>query len=690
VFQAINSIQKRLLFLSLLGLFFSFCTNADEFSAFLESQQTGDAFLESEIENHPDLSACEGLKFKTVREQKIKSEKCVQNTDLQGMIPGNFFELSPLNDHFLIQEFSRQLLNEMLVMLKTNAHITKQMQFCLQQDGTWSGPPYEGKKCSDVLKQQASTLQMNVRKARLYLAQAKDEEDHLAVNVTNVLRIEPKIAFNFSQSALSLMPDAVAGHPLTEREKNEVIRRHQVAWREIERQSLKISLPLRRTWLAQKRMQMYEDNEEKYKELVYSEVPLLSLLPRPQKWQEDIPFWDKSELLQAWKKIEKNIIQTQKVVAHAKSQNVFEHSKPRAALEWIKGFLPFIERESDLIAFFKRKEFLNNFLKDKKHFCGLANTILRRLDKINLQNFAAVGVANFSLPIIGKSLSRLGTTARWLSGAQANMLVSGSVSTLLLVDAQMTVRQVHQELSGLSGLVAGEGKMRAFRELNQAEDYLLGAAIFFPLDLARGWTVGKVLYGKLAQKMKKDMPELEVFFHRATGDEKLRDALVDKWLEQKFVDWLRNLPLSTPLTPTQSVKLRSLVGQQISQIAQENPELLLSKEVTQKLFSLSLKQLNISDSARKDVATLTQQLARQAKNWTSSTSAENTADVFWNLVTEATEKGLALAAQNPLSLKTLTKDAQARQKFLHEIYESHPALKKYHTSASKNFSKECL
>lgn len=514
-------------------------------------------------------------------------------------------------------EEGTQYLNAALkVTEKIKANIERSQAYALCSSQCFRGAnhcdanPKTGEKvvkCEDRQKEVLGALKNQSKKLREALSLSREANSTPTISVGNVLAFNDENRFNKDLKSFEMgTPNPVGGAPLQPDElahAKEVIKNERAQvdldYKKMLAEGIvKDSPSFEGAWKSKVLMDRIdkrkEDEQLKYRQIVYEELPIFSVIDNPGKFQNgNEPVWTNRQIYEAFVKLGKNAEKTKAVIdATVKNGKLeFNRNYGQAALKWLISSVPGVNDRNDLLYYLGMKNQVEEVLKDDKSLCGAVTTMSQRLASKEIQNAGIVFASSFA----GGSVTRASSkgivwafrVGRALSGAEASSLSGLALASTYLGDSFRHYNTAVAEVT--SGV-------RDFETISNARTNAITNLVFAPFAGASGWRFGKNLYNSLGKKMAKDLPEIAELMKKAGSNRAMRDEVVDKWLLAKVKEAFKNKLIDSD----EEALFRSKAGGEVfdtlaEEILKKNPDFF--KEPSNFDFFLKLAATKIKPRA---------------------------------------------------------------------------------------------
>jgi hypothetical protein len=433
--------------------------------------------------------------------QKVLSTENVSITDI----------MSPLKEGAYLG-FAQQVALE----VKKNLNRHKAFHACTVQC-------FEGAKtcgevnCDERKKSIVEKLKIDSRRARIELALSRSASDLYSVTPRSILTLSDEQRINHNLMTFEIGPNPVGENRLTDREMKEAKRRLLLDKERVEKAAKKKNLSQDYDWISFQQFKKMEDHQNRYKDIIYLENPLLATLDKPQKLHDGEAEWSAKQIVEAAKKLQQNAQDTLTIVDLSLKENKLEYSrwKGEAMGQWLYSQLPGTTDRHDLLFYFGMKNVVEAVLKRDPSLCGLATSLHHRLTTKEVQNttlstgasVAPLGL-KYGAKLVGSTSEMIGA----IVGLQSNAYLGLAMGSTYPLDSFSKFKNTMKEAS--VGL-------RSIDEIKKARSNAkLGAAVAV-LNVGNAVTVGKTVFQKLAFLGR----------HRASGQENAQ-----AWLMERITD----------------------------------------------------------------------------------------------------------------------------------------------------------
>jgi hypothetical protein len=314
-----------------------------------------------------------------------------------------------------------------------------------------------------------------------------------------------------------------------------------------------------------------EENQLKYRQLVYEEAPLFAVIERPSSFQGgDLPVWTDKQISDAFKKLTANAESTKKVVQESidKGKLEFSRSKGEALGLWLKDLMPGTKSSNDLLYYMGLKKQVEEVLKEDISMCASATSMIKRLESKDSQNgvlgmvgWVAADIATGSAAVEAKGVFKIG---RALSAAEGSAITGLAIGSVYLGDSFKQYNSTVKEVT--SGV-------RSASDLQDKRTNVGMNLAFAPFMAPSGWALSKTLYTALGKKMAQDVPEIAGLMKKAGTNQAAKDQVINKWIGAKLKAGLKEKILDSD----DAALLKSDVGAKTMEslaadITKNNPE----------------------------------------------------------------------------------------------------------------------
>lgn len=394
-------------------------------------------------------------------------------------------------------------------------------------------------------------LKIQTRKIRMALALSQEESDLLNINVGNVLTLDEDKRFNKTLRDFEIgTPNPVGGSEMQpaelehargiiKKERQQVERDYKKML--VEKKSKdnpEFAVAWKSKMLMDKIDKRQEENRLKYRELVYAESPLFSVIDKPVRFENgDVPVWDDKQIAKAFSKLSTNAKKTKQIVQESidKGKLEFNRANGQAFGLWLKDLLPGTKKSNDLLFYMGMKNQVEAALKEDTSMCAAAVTMSERLSSKEMQNMGVVFVGSFAGGALTKGFSKGVATVfrvgRALSGAEAAGITGLAMGAGFIGDS------FNQYNTAIAEVTAG---LKPVSTIDDKRTNVKWNLVLAPALGPSGWGLGKTIYKALGKKMAKDLPELSALMKKAGSNQALQDEIVDKWMLTKVKNAIKN------------------------------------------------------------------------------------------------------------------------------------------------------
>jgi hypothetical protein len=438
-------------------------------------------------------------------------------------------------------------------------------------------------QCSDVKKEVIAKMNEKSKEARLALGLSREASDLVSLNVRNVLSLDLTKRYNTNLSDFEAgTPNPVGRNALLIEERKQIEAILENEKKQVEAAYKKVLLEkkvkdtpeLRTAWKSKVWMdridQREEENRLKYRQIIYEEMPLFSVVGAPKRFDKSKPVWSDDQIAKGFETLAKNAAQTKAAVKDSIQEGKleFQRANGEAIKEWLLQLTSKKGQRNDLLYYMGMKNQVEEVLKKDPSLCAVASTLHSRLSSRELQNGGAILVGSFAGGPLTKGVSK-GVTGifrigRALTGAEATGLTGLALGGVFLGDSFRFYETTENEITG------------GVKDVEHLSDARLNVALnlaFAPALGPSGWVLGKTLYRTLGDKMARDVPELSLLMKKAKTDPKKQEEIVDKWIGHKVASGIKNKILrkdDSELLKTE--KGKNLLESLGSDIQKENPD----------------------------------------------------------------------------------------------------------------------
>jgi hypothetical protein len=529
-------------------------------------------------------------------------------------------------------DFAGKVANKVLESLKKSRQYAECSSLCMNP-GAKSCPAdlSPDKKIVDCelrKKEIKEGMNVNTRKIRMALALATDAPGLLNVNVRNVLQVGHEKMINTNLRDFEIgTPNPVGRTKLTERELSEAHRRIASERQKLEQEFKDRGLKYHGQWMSLKLMDRFEEYQKKYRQLIYEEAPIFSVIDSPVKYDDrNDPVWTDAQLKKAFDKLVENGKKTEEKViwSISKGQLEFDRYNGEALGHWLKNLSPGSTEEHDLLFFTQMHNQVEDVLRENPSLCGVATSLYNRFNSKETQNgvlafagsIASLGVVKGAV----SASSRVFNIGRAISGAEAAGLTGLAMGSVYLGDSFRQYSSAVEEAATKSGVGGySEGStIGSAQKVEDARDNVKMSLMFAPLDIhgapvamLGGWGAGKVFYSSLAKEMAKDLPEAATLAARAGKDTAARDRLVDQWLAFKMKSALKLgylKPQDQELFKTKEG--REIFNRLVADIEKSNPDFFKNLDNVDFFFKTAAAQMKKEKGDPSDLPAKTESLLK--------------------------------------------------------------------------------
>ncbi|MDO9181885.1 MAG: hypothetical protein Q7U04_05735 [Bacteriovorax sp.] len=577
--------------------------------------------------------------------------------------------INPLKEGIQYLSLSQQVVLKVIDNLKKNRTYIQCSADCFAGAATCKPIASSEKiiQCTDRKKETIEAMKVYSRKIKMELALSDDAPGMVNVNINNVLNIDKDKFINTNlRDFESGTPNPIGRVDLGARELKEAQRRSKNDRKKLEEEYKEKGYSNYSKWMAVKLMEKLDEHRARYRELIYEEAPIFSVIDRPIKIESgDDPSWSDDQLSKAFSKLADNTIATQATVQASINNSVVEFSRLNgtALVKFFSSFNSNNKDTNDLLYYIGMKNQVEEVLKKDPSLCATATEMEARLSSKEIQNMGITFVA--SLPVGGAILK--GTTKIFkLTRALGMSEAAGIVGLSLAADSftkSFTISTEAQTISGLGGDQEGTS-LRKSEEVTNALEAAKMSLMFAPLDVAGGWKVGKVLYSALAKKMAKDLPEMGALIKKATLDNVSRDQVVDKWIGLKVKSAFKSGAIDeADQVALKSDKAKEVLETLTAEIEKSNPDFFKNAENMDFFFKTAATTIKKEKGDPADLGVKAKELLlhfnTEAMNGSWDPGAQKSLlKVFDNAIIE-----LRLSAKNdPATYAKFTSNQEAKEK----------------------------
>ena len=429
-------------------------------------------------------------------------------------------------------------------------------------------PDQKEVNCTERKEEVRKGLNRHSRRLRIELALAKDGPGLVDVNVANVLKVKEDKLINSELSDFEIgMPNPVRDTKLTDPEMKEAKRRLKLEREELDKEFKANGYGKYHDWMSQKMMKRFEKHQERYRQIVYEEAPILAVIdPAKQFDKLNNPLWTDKQVAEAFKKLSENSVKTKEKVDWSLESGKLEFTRydGEAFAQWAGSMVPGKTEHLDLLYYIGMTNQVEEILKEDPSKCGVATALYNRLQARGIQNaglgltasLATLGASG----VVAKGVGSVFRVGRALSGSEAAGLTGLAIGSVYLGDSIHQYNTATTEATTRSGLNGNEGTvLGSGQKVNDALNNVKISAALAPLDMAGAWGAGKVFYSTVAKKLEQDIPEFAVLTKDSKYSEAEREHLIDKWLQLRIQNSLKNGVLASD----EEKFLRSVEGRNI-------------------------------------------------------------------------------------------------------------------------------
>lgn len=459
-----------------------------------------------------------------------------------------------------LQEGTQYLNAALAVAAKVKANLEKSQRYAYCSSTCFRGANHcdanektgeKAVKCSDRRKEILEGLKAQSKNLRRALSLSTEATINPIISVGNVLAYNDENRFNKDLKSFETgTPNPAGGAPLLPDElahAKEVIKNERAQVdidykKMLSENDVKDTPSFEGAWKSKVLMDRVDKRKEeqqlKYRQIVYEELPILSVIAKPEKFQNgNEPVWKDRQIFEALVTLANNAEKTKAVLEATikKSKLEFSRAKGEAALSWLLSSVPGVNDQNDLLYYIGMKNQVEEVLKVDKNLCAPVTTMAQRSQSKTIQNAGITFASTFA----GGSVTRAGSkgfvwafrVGRALSGAEASSLSGLALASTYLGDSFRHYNTtVSETTSGVRDVDA----------VNTAKTNATMNLIFAPLSGVSGWRFGKKLYNSLGNKMAKDLPEITELMKKAQTNRAMRDEVVDKWILAKLKEAFKN------------------------------------------------------------------------------------------------------------------------------------------------------
>lgn len=520
-------------------------------------------------------------------EQKWKEWESKCHRNIQVAEEAGITRLGSLNEGVQYLNFTTKIAKNVMSNLDKSLKYAQCSQACFKGATNCNAELTDNNKsvsCADRRAEILHGLKIVSQKLRKELALANVAPNFVQKNIINFLFQEDDKHFNKNLLDIDLTTPNPVGHSEMQADelqearnfvKNERAKVEEDYKKMLTQDKVNDTPKLHQSWVGKKWMDQIDkrkvEHQERYRQLVYEESPLLSVIEKATKFENGAnPVWTDKQLADAFFKLSTYAESTKKSVQESIDSKKLEFRRDNgdALIAWIKQLKPGLNDHNDLLHFMGMTNQVEEVLKNDKSLCAVATTLSGRLQSKDIQNNAVVFAASFVAGAPTKILSRGGAAlfkiGRALTGSEAASLSGLAIGGTYLADS---FRQYNSTVSE-----ATNGLKNA-KDIDSAKTNVGLNLVFAPALASGGWGLGKTLYSSLGKKMAKDLPEVASLLEKGVTNQSARDLAVDKWMMAKVKKAIKN----NILEKGDEVALQSKVGGEIlddlsTDILKNNPK----------------------------------------------------------------------------------------------------------------------
>lgn len=488
------------------------------------------------------------------------------NLKIQVSTDAGLSSIDPLKQGVQYLEFSQRVARKVLENLDKSRKYADCSANCFSGARACPAALADNNKvvqCSERKKEIQNGMLVYSRKIRMELALSNDAPGIVNVNVRNILTVDKNKFINSDLRDFEIgTPNPVGRTELTPRELKEAQRRVERDRVALENEYKEKGYKNYADWMSVKLVQKFDEHRDRYRQLIYEEAPIFSVIDQPAKFENDSdPAWSDAQMAKAFRKLSENSKTTQEIVNTSlnRSKLEFQRATGEAFGRWLTSLAPGTKEQNDLLFYIGMKGQVEDVLKNDPSSCAIATAMEARLHSKAMQNagitFAVTFVSSSLLKGASSITGNVFRIGRALTGAEATALSGIALGAINIGDSfrkyNIDVTEV-ATLSGLGGDQEGKSFVKA-ETLTLARDNVKSSLMYAPVGTGGGWAMSKTFYASLSKQMEKDLPGISDLLKRAKLDEVARDEAVDIWLVEK----IKSAVKSGLLSKTDNAALKS-------------------------------------------------------------------------------------------------------------------------------------
>lgn len=408
--------------------------------------------------------------------------------------------LNPLNEGVQYLAFAEKVATEVIKNLdKNNRYISCSVR-CFSKETTCPGTADEKTvNCTTRKNEIKNGMQEVSKKIRMELALSNNNSDIIIVNQSNVLNLKEDQLINNKLRDFEIgTPNPLGNNFLSDEEFKRALAKSNS-----ERQELKLKFKennfkynSERTWLSRNLINNFDVHRSRYREIIYEEAPLFSVIEAPIKPGAQ-PEWSDSQIANAFLKLSKNATEAKEKVEWSLKNSKLEFSRANGeALGKSTMSLFNIVGQNDLLYYIGMTNQVEEVLKYDPSSCAIATIMDARLRNKNFQNASITLAALIAGPIVANGPIRLFKIGRALFGTEAASLAGISLGSYFIGDSFKQYHELTAESatrSGLGGKNEGTSNVTALK-IEKSRNNIKLLLAFVPLDFPEIKTlVNKIL-----------------------------------------------------------------------------------------------------------------------------------------------------------------------------------------------------
>lgn len=443
-------------------------------------------------------------------------KKCADK--IQFVQEAGLTKLDPLAEGVEYMAFAQSVAKKVLETLNKNKRYSDCSASCFKGAQTCAANNFDKEvQCSDRKKAIKDGMIYYGRKLRMELALSTDAPGIVSANVLNAASLSKDKFINTNLRDFELgTPNPVGRIDLSERELKEATRRSDRDRKELEEEYKNKGYKNYHNWMSLHLMKKFDEHRARYREILYQEAPIFSVLDRPKNLEKGKdPAWSDEQIAQAFSKLSNNSVATEEKVQQSIKTSKLEFS--RVTGEALKNF---ITADKDLLYYVGMKNQAEAVLKENPSFCGAATSMEERMHTKDMQNAGIALAATVVASPVGGSLLRLGVA---LTAAEAAGVTGMALGAAYLGDSFRQYNDKVTEASTSSGMGKDEegGALRTAEDIEKARDNVKIAVALAPID----GVAGLKLYSSVSNRvLAKEMPKLSVTASKVEKAENLAPA----------------------------------------------------------------------------------------------------------------------------------------------------------------------